>query len=136
MWRIHESLKYESKREVLDSIYRTYIAKQLCLKTILQLSIFIYIEMTHYSSLPIFDLNDLAKPRFASSWLDVSILWVVWLVLIDHCTFYHSWVYVLWLWLVAIWLCKSFHIFGWIELQLNEIKAKHSQWELYQFIWD
>ena len=44
MWRIHESLKYESKREVLDSIYRTYIAKQLCLKTILQLSIFIYIE--------------------------------------------------------------------------------------------
>jgi len=38
------------------------------------------------------------------------------------------------LWLVAIWHCTSFHYFGWVEVQLNEIKAKHRPTELSQVI--
>ena len=35
---------------------------------------------------------------------------------------------------VAIWLCTSFYYFGWVEVKLNKIKAKHSTKKLYEFI--
>ena len=66
------------------------------------------------------------------SWSKVLIWLVDWLVLIQHCTLYHTSFYSSWLRLDGFWLFKSFFNFRWVEGRLNEMKAKHSPAKLCQ----
>ena len=66
------------------------------------------------------------------SWSKVLIWLVDWLVLIQHCTLYHTSFYSSWLRLDGFWLFKSFLNFRWVEGRLNEMKAKHSPAKLCQ----